>query len=121
VSVVKINAIHVPEGSGSELEARFAARKHSVDGAPGFEGFQLLRPVSGDARYFVVTTWADEESFQQWSATGAEAAHAGPPAGHGAPAAAGADAAAAADASAEAPRRPVATGADLLEFEVVEL
>ena len=38
MSVVKINAIHVPEGSGTELESRFAARKHSVDGAPGFEG-----------------------------------------------------------------------------------
>lgn len=31
MSVVKINAIEVPEGSGPELEARFAARKHSVD------------------------------------------------------------------------------------------
>jgi heme-degrading monooxygenase HmoA len=105
MSVVKINAVHVPEGSGTELESRFAARKHSVDGAPGFEGFQLLRPVSGDTRYFVVTTWADEQSFLDWSANGAAAAHAGPPAG----------------AEGDAPRRPVATGADLLEFEVVEL
>ena len=56
MSVVKINAIEVPEGSGPELEARFAARKHSVDGEPGFEGFQLLRPVAGENRYFVVTT-----------------------------------------------------------------
>jgi heme-degrading monooxygenase HmoA len=107
MSVVKINAIHVPEGSGTELESRFAARKHSVDGAPGFEGFQLLRPVSGDTRYFVVTTWADEQSFLDWSANGSAAAHAGPPAGAG--------------AEGDAPRRPVATGADLLEFEVVEL
>ena len=44
MSVVKINAIEVPEGAGAELEARFAARKHAVDGEPGFEGFQLLRP-----------------------------------------------------------------------------
>src|SRR5699024_4480031 len=57
MSVVKINAIHVPEGAGPELEARFAARKHAVDSAPGFEGFQLLRPVAGEDRYFVVTTW----------------------------------------------------------------
>jgi heme-degrading monooxygenase HmoA len=112
VSIVKINAIHVPEGAGSELESRFAARKHSVDGAPGFEGFQLLRPVAGESRYFVVTTWADEESFRAWSETGAKAAHAGPPAGGSPEAAAG---------GAEAPRRPVASGADLLEFEVVDL
>jgi heme-degrading monooxygenase HmoA len=31
MSVVKINAIHVPEGKGPELEQRFAARAHAVD------------------------------------------------------------------------------------------
>ena len=78
-SVVKINAISVPPQAGPELEKRFAARAHTVDGADGFLGFQLLRPVAGDAR----------------------AAHAGP-----------------ADGSGEQ-RKPVASGADLLEFEVV--
>jgi len=100
MSVVKINAIEVPEGAGPELESRFAARKHAVDSAPGFEGFQLLRPVSGDNRYFVVTTWDSEESFQAWRENGAAAAHGG----HGANG-----------------KAPVATGASLLEFEVVEL
>ena len=97
MSVVKINAIEVPEGSGPELEARFAARKHSVDGEPGFEGFQLLRPVAGENRYFVVTTWATEEDFVAWRDGNARAAHAGQG------------------------KKPVATGASLLEFEVVEL
>ncbi len=140
MSVVKINAIHVPEGHGAELEKRFAARKHSVDQAEGFEGFQLLRPVKGDDRYFVVTTWADEASFQSWSENGMKAAHAAPheahgeaPAGHAhgeAPAGHGAAPAghgtAQGDASGghhggEGAQRPVASGADLLEFEVVEL
>lgn len=122
MSVVKINAIHVPAGAGSELEKRFAARKHSVDGSKGFEGFQLLRPVKGDDRYFVVTTWDSEESFQEWAENGAKAAHAGggAPAGHGAPPAHGAPAAHGASSESGAPK-PVATGADLLEFEVVEL
>ncbi|ALJ21643.1 antibiotic biosynthesis monooxygenase family protein [Microbacterium sp. No. 7] len=97
MSVVKINALSVPEGTGPELEARFAARKHSVDGQPGFQGFQLLRPVAGESRYFVVTTWDAEESFQAWRATRAGDAHGG----HD--------------------RAPVATGAELLEFEVVDL
>lgn len=97
MSVVKINAIEVPEGAGPELEKRFAARKHSVDSEPGFEGFQLLRPVAGDNRYFVVTTWATEEDFVSWRDGNARQAHAG-----------------------EA-KKPVATGASLLEFEVVEL
>ena len=127
MSVVKINAIHVPAEAGTELERRFAARKHSVDGADGFEGFQLLRPVKGDERYFVVTTWRDEAAFQAWAAGGAKAAHAGPPAGgtaSDAPSAGGGEAArpdAPRGGDEQSPRRPVATGADLLEFEVVEL
>ena len=66
MSVVKINALTIPEGSGPELEARFAARAHKVDQRPGFEGFQLLRPVDGESRYFVMTTWASEDDFQAW-------------------------------------------------------
>ena len=100
MSVVKINAIEVPEGAGAEFEARFAARKHAVDGEPGFEGFQLLRPVAGENRYFVVTTWATQEDFEAWRDGNAKAAHAGGPDGA---------------------RKPVATGASLLEFEVVDL
>jgi heme oxygenase (mycobilin-producing) len=95
MSVVKINAISVPAAAGEELERRFAARAHTVDRAPGFLGFQLLRPVQGEDRYFVVTHWRDEESFAAWRDGDARAAHAGERA------------------------QPVAKGADLLEFEVV--
>lgn len=95
MSVVKINAIEVPEGAGPELEKRFAGRAHAVENSPGFLGFQLLRPVKGDDRYFVVTQWDSEESFQAWAQGPARAAHAGERA------------------------KPVATGASLLEFEVV--
>jgi len=95
MSIVKINAITVPEGAGPQLEERFAARKHAVDSAPGFEGFQLLRPTAGEDRYFVVTHWADEESYVAWRDGDARAAHAG---SHG---------------------KPVASGANLLEFDVV--
>lgn len=100
MSVVKINAISVPEGSGSELESRFAARKHAVDSSPGFEGFQLLRPTAGEDRYFVVTQWATEAHFQDWRDQRAAAAHGGPEGEQ---------------------RKPVATGAELLQFEVVDL
>ncbi|MCF8527475.1 MAG: antibiotic biosynthesis monooxygenase [Candidatus Nanopelagicales bacterium] len=96
-AVVKINAIHVPPGAGEELERRFAARAGAVESAPGFLGFQLLRPVAGDDRYFVVTQWADEESFAAWRDGQGRAAHAGQ--GESA--------------------KPVSSGADLLEFEVV--
>ncbi|GAC57878.1 hypothetical protein GOHSU_27_00140 [Gordonia hirsuta DSM 44140 = NBRC 16056] len=94
MSIVKINAIHVPQGQGPELEKRFAARAGVVDKAAGFLGFQLLRPTKGDDRYFVVTQWADEQSYDAWANGDARAAH-------------------------KSDRKPVATGADLLEFEVV--
>jgi heme oxygenase (mycobilin-producing) len=121
MSVVKINAIHVPANAGPELEARFAARKHAVDGADGFEGFQLLRPVKGDDRYFVVTTWATEDAFQAWAENGAKAAHGHGGSGEGTHGAhAGGSHPAGAHGGEGAPK-PVATGADLLEFEVVDL
>lgn len=96
MTVVKINAIEIPAGAGPELEKRFAARAGSVEGSPGFIRFQLLRPVKGDDRYFVLTEWENEESFQEWSGGRAQAAHAGEQ------------------------RKPVASGASLLEFEVVQ-
>lgn len=104
MAVVKINALSVPPQAGAELEQRFAARKDALAGQPGFLGFQLLRPTGGGERYFVVTQWADEESFAAWRDGDARAAHA-QPSGDGA------------DGS-EQHRRPVSTGAELLEFEV---
>ena len=64
--VVKINAIEVAEGRGPELEKRFAARAREVDNQPGFLGFELLRPIKGETRYFVVTHWESDEAFQNW-------------------------------------------------------
>ena len=51
-TVVKINAIEVPPDAGPELEKRFAHRAHAVDNQPGFLGFQLLRPIKGEVRWF---------------------------------------------------------------------
>jgi heme-degrading monooxygenase HmoA len=99
MSVVKINAISVPPQAAEELEKRFAARAGTVEKSPGFLGFQLLRPTAGEERYFVVTHWEDEESFAAWRDGSGRAAHAAP-------------------ADGPAPK-PVSTGADLLEFEVV--
>ena len=95
MAVVKINAIEVPEGAGPELEKRFAARLGAVDNSPGFLGFELLRPVSGESRYFVVTHWETDEDFRNWMAGSGQAAHSGERA------------------------KPVGTGSSLLEFEVV--
>ena len=99
MAVVKINAIDVPPGAGAELEKRFAARAGAVENSPGFLGFELLRPVAGESRYFVYTRWETEEAYQAWAAGPSRAAHAG---------------------EGGEQRRPVASGASLLEFEVVQ-
>lgn len=96
MAVVKINAIHVPEGSGPELEKRFAAHGESMLSTPGFLGYELLRPIEGDHRYFVYTRWESDEAFEAWrTGDSAAAAHSGQR------------------------DQPVASGADLLQFEVV--
>ena len=66
MTVVKINAITVPAGSGDELARRFAARAGAVDNQDGFEGFELLKPADERTTWLVVTRWRDEESFQAW-------------------------------------------------------
>ncbi|WJZ03937.1 antibiotic biosynthesis monooxygenase family protein [Corynebacterium freiburgense] len=101
MSIVKINALTIPEGHGEDLEKRFEARKHVVDNAPGFEGFQLLRPVKGETRYFVVTQWADEASYQAWRDSDERKGNKDDTAAH------------------DGSRKPVAKSFELLEFEVV--
>ena len=101
MSVVKINAITVPEGMGGQLEKRFAKRAHRVEGMEGFEGFELLRPVGGETRYFVYTRWRSEEDFQRW-VSGQEFKR-----GHS-------------QSDRDSGNRPVGIASDLLSFEVVE-
>ncbi|MDS1271999.1 antibiotic biosynthesis monooxygenase [Lipingzhangella sp. LS1_29] len=95
-SVVKLNVLTVPEGSGTDLEERFAQRAGLVEGADGFEEFQLLRPVEGTDRYLVYTRWRDEESFQAWYASQSFAS------GH------------------SGGQRPAASGSELWSFDVVQ-
>jgi heme-degrading monooxygenase HmoA len=69
MTVVKINAITVREGSGDELARRFAKRAGAVDDAEGFEGFELLRPNDERGVWLVLTRWRDEASFAAWLAS----------------------------------------------------
>lgn len=99
MSVVKINAIDVPEGKGDALEERFRNRRSEVEQMPGFLSFELLRPTNGETRYFVYTRWESEAAFQAWIQSDAfTRGHSGGQTGS---------------------KGPVATGSHLLEFEVV--
>jgi heme oxygenase (mycobilin-producing) len=65
MAVVVINAVNVPEERRAEFERRFAQREGQVSSAPGFEAFELMRPLSGD-RYLVYTRWRSMEDFESW-------------------------------------------------------
>ncbi|MEM7287894.1 MAG: antibiotic biosynthesis monooxygenase [Actinomycetota bacterium] len=95
MSIVRINAITVPDGAGDELLRRFEQRVGEVETMEGFESFELLRPTDGNT-WYVYTRWASEEAFMAWVHSPSFAR------GH-----------------AEAAEQPVAHGAELLSFDVV--
>jgi heme oxygenase (mycobilin-producing) len=66
MSVVKINAITVPQERFDEFAERFANRAGRVEQADGFESFELLRPNDGRDVCLVLTRWRSEEDFQAW-------------------------------------------------------
>jgi heme oxygenase (mycobilin-producing) len=98
MSFVAINALTVPAEMRDTLEQRFAARAGQVDQMPGFEAFELLRPVEGTDTYLVYTRWDSEASFRAWLESQAfEQGHAKQQAGG-----------------------PAASGSELWTFEVAE-
>jgi heme-degrading monooxygenase HmoA len=117
MSIIKINAITVPDDSGDELAHRFAARAGAVDDQDGFEGFELLKPTDDRTTWLVVTRWRDEASFQAWLTSpafghghrseGASAEGEGHGGGHGHGAAAGGE------------KPPVAVHSELWSYDVV--
>ena len=104
MTVIKINAITVRQGSGDELARRFAKRSGAVDGA---EGFELLQPNDDREVWLVLTRWRDEASFDAWVASPAFA-H-----GHRS------EAERAGEGAAE--ERPVGAHSELWSFRIVDL
>ena len=102
MTYVAINVLTVPDGAGETLEQRFAARKGSVDTAPGFLSFELLRPLTGTPDYLVLTRWRSQSDFETWTASQSFK--------HGHATAAGR----------EAVQPPAATGSTIWSFDVAQ-
>ena len=68
MSVIKVHRLAVADHDHAELEKRFSAARHIADSFPGFEGFELWRPLDVGADYFVVTYWVDEASHAAYAA-----------------------------------------------------
>ena len=106
MTVIRINAITVPQDSGDELAQRFAARVGAIDGVDGFEGFELLKPTDEREIWLVITRWRDEESFTAWTTSQSFArSHRQGERAEG-------------EAEGEAPKRPVGTASELWSYEV---
>ncbi len=69
MSVVKINAITVPKDKQERFEERFRGRAGAVESTPGFEWFELLRPVEGTDQYLVYTRWSSVEDYEAWQSS----------------------------------------------------
>ncbi len=103
MSHVVINVLTVPPAMRETLEQRFAGRAGAVEGADGFEHFELLRPVEGTDRYLVYTRWRDQAAFEAWQSSQDFArGHAG-------------------GSADSAPRGPAASGSEIWAYEVVQL
>jgi heme oxygenase (mycobilin-producing) len=48
-------------GAGDMLERRFATRAGLVENAPGFERFELFRPLEGTETYLADNRWRSRE------------------------------------------------------------
>ena len=89
MAFVAINVLTVAPERRELLEQRFANRAGEVERTPGFQAFELLRPVDGADRYFVYTRWDSQEAFDAWTQPqafdrGHAQHHAGGPAASGA-------------------------------------
>ena len=69
MSVVKINAITVPKDRQERFEERFRGRAGAVETTPGFEWFELLRPLEGTDQYLVYTRWSSEAAYREWASS----------------------------------------------------
>jgi len=69
MSVVKINVVTLPEDKRERFEERFRGRSGAVETTPGFEWFELLRPVEGTDAYLVYTRWESEEAYSSWQSS----------------------------------------------------
>lgn len=60
------NRIPVATDWQQEFETRFRKRAGEIDKQPGFVSMQILKPVTEDAPYVVLTHWQDQAAFDNW-------------------------------------------------------
>ena len=64
--VVVISKFTIANGMDEAVHTAFCERAHLVDDAPGFLGLEVMHPVGQPAEVWLVTRWADEQSYRTW-------------------------------------------------------
>ena len=60
------NRIPVAQEWQGEFENRFRKRAGEIDKQPGFVSMQILKPISENVPYVVLTNWQNENAFNEW-------------------------------------------------------
>jgi len=63
---VVTNRVTVASDWQDKFEERFRQRAGQVDKQPGFIRMDIMRPLSEDTPYLVVTVWQDKPAFESW-------------------------------------------------------
>lgn len=63
---VVANRVPLASGWEAQFEERFRKRAGQIDKQPGFVRMEVLRPVSKDTPYVVLTVWESQAAFQAW-------------------------------------------------------
>jgi len=63
---VVTNRVTVAPEWHDKFEERFQQRAGEVDKQPGFIRMDIMRPISEDTPYLVVTVWEDRLAFDNW-------------------------------------------------------
>ena len=66
---IAMNNFQIAVEQAEPFEERWRRRQSYLQGAPGFESFQLLRGEShnGTIHYVSHSTWASKEAFMAWT------------------------------------------------------
>lgn len=63
---VVANRVPVAKDWEDTFEERFRKRAGQIEKNPGFLSMQILKPVTKDTPFTVLTHWQDQASFEAW-------------------------------------------------------
>ncbi len=64
---VAVNYINCTPEYRERFEELFGSRAHAIDSMPGFIEMHVLRPAKDGDNYLIVSYWATEEAFKDWT------------------------------------------------------